>query len=262
MGAQEPRRLPSAVLPGCLHKADGRQMCANKQRLHNCIPGWNKIPKAHSHFLGKAGCSYRAAVLEEVGLMAGRSPGSPALAPSSVSSPEGAQVCGAWAGLPGAAVHKEIRTGHSADGGKERKLLNSEGCRENQLCSVSWKQAGGRLMGAMCLLGSLPHWQKENAHFVCPPMLSFPGGCRCCGGHRVPGWGILEMSRGRTKEGCNHKNISAGTAETPPLSFLTSEAKASRSAVRAASQQLLSHGKVSERTASPPQIPFSTEKDF
>lgn len=77
MGAQEPRRLPSAVLPGCLHKADGRQMCANKQRLHNCIPGWNKIPKAHSHFLGKAGCSYRAAVLEEVGLMAGRSPRQP-----------------------------------------------------------------------------------------------------------------------------------------------------------------------------------------
>lgn len=73
----------------------------------------------------------------------------------------------------------------------------------------------------MCPLGSLPQWQKENAHFICPPRLSFPGGCRCCGGHRAPGWGTLEMSRGTSKEGCSHRDNSAEEDETPPLSFLT-----------------------------------------
>lgn len=45
-------------------------------------------------------------------------------------------------GYLGAAVHKEIRTGHSAGGRKERKLLNSEGCREKQLCSPCELEAG------------------------------------------------------------------------------------------------------------------------
>lgn len=146
-------------------------------------------------------------------------------------------------------MHRETRTKHLAGGGKEKKLLNLAGCREKQLCSPCELETGwGKSDGAMCLLGSLPRWQKENAHFVCPPTLSFPGDCRCCGGHRALGWGILEMSRGRTKEGCSHKDIPAEAAETPQQSFLTSEAKASHSAVRAASQQPLSHRKVTQPT--------------
>lgn len=53
---------------------------------------------------------------------------------------------------------------------------------------------------------------------------------------------------GNEQMGCSHKGISAEAAETSPLSFLTSEAKASRSAVRAASQQPLSHRKVTQPT--------------
>ena len=128
-----------------------------------------------------------------------------------------------------------------AEGGKEKKLLNSEGCREKQLCSLCGlgTQGGVRVMGAICLLCPLQYWQREKPHFVGPPTLSFPGGCRRCVGHRAPGRSILEMSRRRTKEGGSHNDISAEAAETPPLSLLPSEAKVARSVVRAAFQQLL-----------------------
>lgn len=155
-------------------------------------------------------------------------------------------------------MHRETRTGHLAGGGEEKKLLNSEGCREKQLCSPYELETGWRkVMGAVCLLGSLLWWQKENASFVCPPTLSFPGGCRCCGGHQAPEWGILEMSRGRTKERCGHKDISAEAAEIPPLSFLTRPRLHAR-----LSEQLHSSPLATERSPSPPQKPLFTENDF
>lgn len=156
-----------------------------------------------------------------------------------VSSLAGAHVRGACrGGLAGAAERREVRAAHLAGGKKQ--LLHSEGCREKQLRSLCGlgAQGGLRVMGAVCLLHPLQHWQKEKLPFVGPPTLSFPGGCKCYVGHGAPGWGVLEMSR-RTKEGCRHNDISAEAAETPPLSLLLSEAKASRSVVRAASQQVL-----------------------
>lgn len=167
----------------------------------------------------------------------------PALGPSCVQ--EGSHhwrvhmyVVPIGAGQLGAAERREVRAAHLAGG--KKKLLHSEGCREKQLRSLCGlgTQGGLRAMGAVCLLHPLQHWQKEKLLFVGPPTPSFPGGCRRYVGHRAPGWGILEMS-GRTKEGCSHNDISAEAAETPPLSLLLSEAKASHSVVRAASQQVL-----------------------
>jgi len=52
-------------------KLTAERICADKQSLPNCIPGWSKIPRACSHFLEKAGRTYGAGVLEEVGFHSG-----------------------------------------------------------------------------------------------------------------------------------------------------------------------------------------------
>lgn len=203
----------------------------------------DKIPKAHSHFLERAGCSYSPGR----GWINGREVPLAALPwlPALSHHQRLCRYVGPGQGYLGAAVYRETRTEHLAGGGKERKVLNSKGCREKQQCSFCELETGWGKSDGGSVHPRIPSMLAEGKWtFRLPSYAVLPWRLQVLWWPQGTGWGILGMSRVRTKEGCSNKDISAEEAETSQLSFLRSEAKASHSVVRAASQQPLSHRKV------------------